>query len=124
MHNYYRKPAFHLARIVTVWFLSFFFSASVQPTWAQIDEETGSRWQRLKQIRETQRANKEAVVSEESLGAITANIHDDTFGGREMLVYAPLSLPAAGRRSLLVALHGRGLKGTLPFRVKGDATLL
>jgi len=48
------------------------------------------------------------VVSEESLGAMTANIHDDAFGGREMLVYVPRSLPAAGRRSLLVALHGGG----------------
>lgn len=108
MNNHYRKPAFHLARIVTFCFLYFFFSALLQPARAQTDEGTGSRWQRLKQIRETQRANQETVVSEESLGAMTANIHDDAFGGREMLVYVPLSLPAAGRRSLLVALHGGG----------------
>lgn len=62
----------------------------------------------MNKIRETQRRNKEAVVSEESLGAVSANIHGDAFGGREMLVYVPVSLPAAGRRSLLVVLHGGG----------------
>lgn len=108
MNNPYRKPAFHLARIVTFCFVCFISSTLLQPAWAQVDEAAGSRWQRLKQIRETQRVNKEAVVSEESLGAMTANLHEDAFGGREMLVYVPRSLPAAGRRSLLVALHGGG----------------
>lgn len=108
MNNHYRKPTFHFARIVTFCFLYVFFSVLLQSAQAQTNEGTGSRWQTLKQIRETQRTNREAVVSEESLGAITANIHDDTFGEREMLVYVPLSLPAEGRRSLLVALHGGG----------------
>jgi len=110
MNNHYRKPTFHFACLVTFFFLSLFSFALLQPTQAQAqtDEGTGSRWQRLKQIRETQRENKETVVSEESLGAMTANIHEDAFGGREMLIYVPSSLPVAGRRSLLVALHGGG----------------
>jgi polyhydroxybutyrate depolymerase len=108
MNNHYRKPAFTLARIVTFCFLYLLCSALLQPARAQTDEGTGSRWQRLQQIWETQRENRETVVGEESLGAMTANIRDDAFGGREMLVYVPRSLPAAGRRSLLVALHGGG----------------
>lgn len=108
MNNHYPKLAYLLARIVTFCFPYLIFSALLQPARAQADEGVGSRWQRLKQVQETQRGNKETVVSEESLGAMTANIHDDAFSGREMLVYVPLSLPAIGRRSLLVALHGGG----------------
>ncbi len=104
MNNHYRKP---VLRIVTFFLLYLFFSAVLQ-AWAQTDEGTEPRWKRLKQIWETQRENKESVVSEESLGAMTANIRDGVFGGREMLVYVPRSLPVAGRRSLLVALHGGG----------------
>ncbi len=72
------------------------------------NEETVSRWQRFKQILETQRANKEAIVSQESLGAKTENLHVDMFGGREILLYIPSSLPIKGKRALLVALHGGG----------------
>jgi polyhydroxybutyrate depolymerase len=79
-----------------------------QPAWGQTDEGVGSRWQRFKQIRETQRANKEAVVSEESLGAKAENTRVVEFGGREMLVYVPSTLPPNGQRALLVALHGGG----------------
>jgi poly(3-hydroxybutyrate) depolymerase len=109
MNNSHRKSALSLARIASSCFLicTFFFT-STHTALAQEDVGTGSRWQRFKQIRETQRENKEAVVSEESLGAITANIHDDTFDGRDMLVYVPTALPAAGQRALLVALHGGG----------------
>jgi poly(3-hydroxybutyrate) depolymerase len=108
MNNRYQKLRLHLASIVIFFFLYFFFFALLQSAQAQMDEGSGSRWQRFKQIRETQRENKESVVSEESLGALTANIHDDAFGGREMLVYIPSSIPTEGRRSLLVALHGGG----------------
>ena len=75
---------------------------------AQVDEGTESRWKRLEQIREAQRKNKEAAISEESSGAVRANIHDDAFDGREILVYVPRSLPPTKQRSLLVALHGGG----------------
>jgi poly(3-hydroxybutyrate) depolymerase len=85
--------------------LSLAFQAAA---WGQTDEGAGSRWQRFKQIRETQRANKAAIVSEESLGAKTENTHVETFGGREMLVYTPSVLPTKGQRALLVALHGGG----------------
>lgn len=78
------------------------------PAWGQTEDGLGSRWQRLKQIRETQRANRETVVSEESLGANAENTHVEAYGGREMLVYVPSSLPAKGQRALLVALHGGG----------------
>ena len=108
MNTNYRHSIFPLARVAPFFILSLCVSALLQPAQAQTDEGTGSRWQRLKQVQETQRRNKDAVVSEESLGAITTNIHDDAFGGREMLVYIPLALPAAGQRTLLVALHGGG----------------
>lgn len=108
MNNNHRKSALPLARIVSFCLLFICCSLSTQTAWSQSDAGTGSRWQRLKQVWETQRENKEAVVSEESLGAITANIHDDAFDGRDMLVYVPSALPAAGQRTLLVALHGGG----------------
>jgi poly(3-hydroxybutyrate) depolymerase len=109
MNNSHRKSALSLAHIASLCFLLYtFFSTSTHTALAQEDVGTGSRWQRFKQVRETQRENKEAVVSEESLGAITANIHDDMFDGRDMLVYVPTALPAAGQRALLVALHGGG----------------
>ncbi|MCK6488993.1 MAG: hypothetical protein L6R48_11795 [Planctomycetes bacterium] len=76
--------------------------------WAQDEDGSGSTWRRLKQIRDTQRANMEAVVSEESLGAKSGNTHRDSFGGRDLLVYLPSTMPAEGKRSLLVALHGGG----------------
>lgn len=79
-----------------------------QPAWATSADGAGSRWQRFKQIRETQRANQATVVSEESLGAKTENSHIESFGGREILLYVPSSLPPNGQRSLLVALHGGG----------------
>ena len=106
MNILYWKSAFKLARIVTFCFLCIFFYALLQSTRAQTDEAT--KWQRFKQIRETQRANEETVVSQESLGAFVANIQDDSFGGRDMLVYVPSSLPVSGQRSLLVVLHGGG----------------
>lgn len=80
------------------------------PAWAQTGTEPGSRWQRLRQVQEAQRENRQAVVSQESLGAVTANIREDSFGGREMLLYVPSALPPAGQRALLVALHGGGGK--------------
>lgn len=78
------------------------------PAGAQQDEGHGSRLKRLEQIRETQRENRAAKVSEESLGAVTANTHEDAFGRRDMLVYVPSRLPPEGERALLVALHGGG----------------
>lgn len=75
---------------------------------AQETQDRGARLRRLKQVIETQRENRAAVVSEESLGAVTANLHRDSFDGRNMLVYVPSKLPPAGQRGLLVALHGGG----------------
>ena len=109
MNKYHWRPAFHPRRIVSLCFLCLFFlSVLPQPARAQVDEGAESRWKRLKQIRETQRKNREAVVDEGSSGAVRANIHGDAFDGREMLVYAPRSLPPTKQRSLLVALHGGG----------------
>lgn len=75
--------------------------------WGQTNE-AGSRWQRFREMRETQRENRESTVSEESLGARPENTRTDEFGGRDMLVYLPSTLPPKGQRSLLVALHGGG----------------
>lgn len=72
------------------------------PAWAQTGTEPGSRWQRLRQVQEAQRENRQAVVSQESLGAVTANIREDSFGGREMLLYVPSALPPAGDRKSVV----------------------
>lgn len=108
MNNPYQKSAFGRARALTVGFFCLVFIVLTQPAQAQTEQGGGSRWQRLKQIRESQRENQETVVSEESLGATTANIHYDAYGGRGMLVYIPRSLPATGKRSMLVALHGGG----------------
>ncbi len=59
-------------------------------------------------MQEVQRENRQAVVTQESLGAVTANIREDRFGGRDMLLYVPSVLPPAGQRALLVVLHGGG----------------
>lgn len=75
---------------------------------AQKTEGRGERLRRLDQIIETQRENRASVVSEESLGAVTVNLHRDSFDGRNMLVYVPSKLPPTGQRGLLVALHGGG----------------
>ncbi len=112
MNNSHRKSALSLARSAFSCFLLCTFFSSLTHTalaqeLAQEDEGADAGWQRLKQVRETQRENKEALVSEESLGAVTANIHDDTFAGRDMLVYVPTALPAAGQRALLVAWEQR-----------------
>lgn len=83
--------------------------ALAQPAaWGQTDEGAGSRWQRLKQVLQTQRENKQARVSEESLGAKTGNTRTIAYGGREILLYVPSNLPPQGQRALLVALHGGG----------------
>jgi len=108
MQQDYKKTAFHFSHIVSFFFSCILAFSLPQQRQAQADDEVGSQWQRLKQIRETQRRNKEAVVSEESLGALMEHIHDDAFGGREMLVYVPGSLPDPRQRKLLVALHGGG----------------
>lgn len=97
-----------MTRIGLACFFYLLASAVPQLTWAQAEQATGARWQRLKQIRETQRENAAATVSETSLGAQTTNTHNDAFGGRDMLVYVPSALPTSGRRALLVALHGGG----------------
>jgi poly(3-hydroxybutyrate) depolymerase len=100
------KTTRHLARLLC--YLSLCLSALQQRAWGQTDEETASRWQRFKQIGETLRANRAAIVSEESLGAKAANTRAHTFGGREILVYVPSSFPTKVQRALLVALHGGG----------------
>lgn len=72
-------------------------------------QDGASRWQRLRrlnEIRRTQEENQAAVVSEESLGAHTENIVKDAYGGRDMILYVPSRLPAAGKRAMVVALHG------------------
>ena len=80
----------------------------VPPSSAQNADEPGSRWQRLRQVQEAQRGNRQATVSQASLGAVTANLREDRFGDRDMLVYVPSVLPPPGQRALLVALHGGG----------------
>lgn len=94
----------------TLWLSCVCLSAicAVNGAWAQAEQGTGSRWQRFKQMRETQRENKASVVSEASLGAFSEHLHNDRYGGRDMLVYVPASLPASGQRALLVVLHGGG----------------
>lgn len=78
------------------------------PALAQQEEGLGARLKRLRDIRETQRENEAAKVSQESLGAVSANNHADAFDGRRIIVYTPTTLPAMGKRSMLVALHGGG----------------
>ena len=82
------------------------------PVSAQNDgsaQDSMSRLQRLRrfmQIRRNQAENKADIVSEESLGAHTQNLVEDAYGGRDMILYVPSHLPAAGRRAMVVALHG------------------
>jgi poly(3-hydroxybutyrate) depolymerase len=100
-----------LNRVMTgsrCWWWMVCASMVLAPAWAQTAEEPGSRWQRLRQVQEAQRENRQATVSQESLGAVTANIREDRFGDRDMLVYVPSVLPPPGQRALLVALHGGG----------------
>lgn len=78
------------------------------PAHAQEREGPGSRLERLRDIRATQRENAAAVVSQESLGAVSSNNHPDAFDGRRILVYTPTTMPARSQRSMLVALHGGG----------------
>lgn len=78
------------------------------PACAQQEEERGGKLKQLRDMLQTQRENAKAKVSQESLGAVSANTHKDSFGGRDMLVYLPTRMPPAGQRSMLVALHGGG----------------
>lgn len=84
------------------------------PACAQ-QEESGGRMKRLRDMLETQRENSKSKVSQESLGAVSANTHEDKFEQRSMLVYLPTRMPPAGQRSMLVALHGGG--GNAQFMV-------
>jgi hypothetical protein len=68
-----------------------------------------SRWHPLRRftdIRRKQRENYADIASEESPGAHAKNVVKDAYGGRDMILYVPSHLPKAGRRSLVVALHG------------------
>lgn len=105
MNNNLRRMTRGLALSLCTAFLCF---PAPQMAWGQANEGVGSRWQRFKEMRETQRENREAAVSEESLGAKLENTRADEFAGRDMLVYVPSSLPPKGQRALLVALHGGG----------------
>lgn len=78
------------------------------PACAQQEEERGGKLKQLRDMLQTQRENAKAKVSQESLGAVSANTHKDGFGGRDMLVYLPTRMPAPGQRAMLVALHGGG----------------
>lgn len=75
---------------------------------AQQEEGFGARLKRLRDIRETQRENEAATVSQESLGAVSANNHTDAFDGRRIIVYTPTNMPEMGKRPMIVALHGGG----------------
>lgn len=74
-----------------------------------VSQDNGSRWQRLrmlKQVWQNQKDNQAEVVSEESLGAHTENLVHDAYGGRDILLYVPSQLPQQGQRAMVVALHG------------------
>jgi len=89
--------------------LLFFFALVIaHPALAQDSDGRFERLKRLRQVMETQRENATNKVSQESLGAFSKNIIQDSYGGRDMLLYIPSHLPLEGTRSMLVALHGGG----------------
>lgn len=76
-------------------------NGSSQPSMSRFE-----RLRRLRHILENQRENRADVVTEESLGAHTQDLIDDTYGGRAMILYVPSRLPPPGTRAMVVALHG------------------
>lgn len=103
------KPgSMRTSRLLPAFLMVLCSAVVVPPVHAQQQEGIGARLKRLRDIRETQRENEAAIVSQESLGAVSANNHTDSFEGRRIIVYTPATMPAMGQRSMLVALHGGG----------------
>jgi poly(3-hydroxybutyrate) depolymerase len=84
------------------------------PACAQDAERPGHRLQTLREMlankkeNEAHEAHEAHEVSEEALGAHSQNVAQDSFDGRDMILYIPSRLPPPGQRGMVVALHGGG----------------
>ena len=78
------------------------------PACAQDSSGPGHRLQALREVKAKKRENDALKVSEEDLGAHSQSVVQDSFNGRDMLLYIPVHLPPQGQRGMVVALHGGG----------------
>ncbi len=78
------------------------------PAYAQDSDGPGHRLQALREMMANKRGNAALKVGEEDLGAHSENVGQDSFHGRDMILYVPSHLPPQGQRSMVVALHGGG----------------
>lgn len=69
---------------------------------------SGSRLKVFREMMANKRENDALRVSEEDLGAHTQNVLQDSYAGRDMILYVPSRLPPPGQRAMVVALHGGG----------------
>jgi poly(3-hydroxybutyrate) depolymerase len=80
----------------------------VQPACADGDSGFGSRLKVFREMMANKRENDALKVSEEDLGAHSQNVRQDSYAGRDMILYVPSRLPPPGQRGMVVALHGGG----------------
>jgi poly(3-hydroxybutyrate) depolymerase len=78
------------------------------PACAEDSDVPGHRLKALREMMANKRENDALKVSEEDLGAHTQNVAQDSFDGRDMILYMPSQLPPKGQRRMVVALHGGG----------------
>jgi poly(3-hydroxybutyrate) depolymerase len=68
----------------------------------------GSRLKVFREMMANKRENDALKVSEEDLGAHSQNVVQDSYAGRDMILYVPSRLSPQGQRAMVVALHGGG----------------
>jgi poly(3-hydroxybutyrate) depolymerase len=79
-----------------------------RPAYADEANGFGSRFKAFREMMANKRENDALKVSEEDLGAHSQNVVQDSYGGRDMILYVPSRLPPPGQRGMVVALHGGG----------------
>ncbi|MCG6932810.1 MAG: hypothetical protein LJE57_04150 [Gallionella sp.] len=79
-----------------------------RPAYADDANGYGSRLKILREMIANKRENDALKVSEEDLGAHSQNVVQDSYAGRDMILYVPSRLPRPGQRGMVVALHGGG----------------
>jgi len=79
-----------------------------RPAYADETNGFGSRFKAFREMMANKRENDALKVSEEDLGAHSQNVVQDSYGGRDMILYVPSRLPPPGQRGMVVALHGGG----------------
>ena len=79
-----------------------------RPAYADDANGFGSRLKVFREMIANKRENDALKVSEEDLGAHSQNVVQDSYAGRDMILYVPTQLPPQGQRAMVVALHGGG----------------